>query len=262
MKKYLYIIKTTFNDSIQYISSLFIRFIGFAITMSILLSLWTFIYQDSTTISGYTLKEMFWYLLLTETITFGSKSPVATNEVKNCIKSGNIAYQINKPYHYIIYSISKYFADTLIRFIAFTIISTILGLIYVGPINNISIISFISCIPVFLLAVLITGMIKILISLTSFWVEDSQPFQMIYSKIILIFGIFFPIEMFPKIIGNILRYTPIYSVSYGPAKLMLSFNFSFFLNILITQIITIIIISVIINIVYRRGVRKLNVNGG
>ena len=60
MKKYLYIIKTTFNYSIQYISSLFIRFIGFAITMSILLSLWTFIYQDNTTISGYTLKEMFW----------------------------------------------------------------------------------------------------------------------------------------------------------------------------------------------------------
>ena len=85
---------------------------------------------------------------------------------------------------------------------------------------------------------------------------------MIYSKIILIFGIFFPIEMFPKTIGNILRYTPIYSVSYGPAKLMLSYNFPFFLNILITQIITIIIISIIINIVYRRGVRKLNVNGG
>lgn len=262
MKKYLFIMKTTFNDSIQYVSSLFIRFIGFAITMTILLSLWKYIYSDANTINGYTLNEMFWYLLLAEVITFGSGSPVATNEVHTCIKNGNIAYQINKPYNYIIYSISKYLADTMIRFIAFFIVAVILGLLYVGPIKNISIISFISCIPIFILAILITGMIKILISLTSFWFEDSKPFQMVYSKFVLIFGIFFPIEMFPKIVGNIIKYTPIYSVSYGPAKLLLSFSPAFFINVLLNQIITIIIVSIIIAIVYKKGVKKLNVNGG
>lgn len=255
--------KTTFLDATKYISSLFIRFIGFAITMTILLSLWKYIYSNGEeVINGYSLNQMYWYLLLAEIITFGSGSPVATNEVRNCIKSGNIAYQINKPYHYVIYSICKYFADTMIRFIAFSIVATILGLTFVGKIEGLTINHFLQCVPIYLIAVLITGMIKVLISLSSFWIEDSKPFQMVYNKFILMFGVFFPIEMFPNFIGKIIRYTPIYSVSYGPAKLMLQFDKTLFANILVSQIITILIVSILISIVYRKGVKKINVNGG
>ena len=105
-------------------------------------------------------------------------------------------------------------------------------------------------------------MVRILISLSSFWVEDSKPFQNVYNKFVLMFGVFFPLEMFPKILQTIIRYTPIYGVSYGPAKLILDFNTSLFKSVLISQTITIIIISILLFIVYRKGVKKLNVNGG
>ena len=36
MRKYFHVMKTTFNDSIQYASSLWFRFVGFAIVMSVL----------------------------------------------------------------------------------------------------------------------------------------------------------------------------------------------------------------------------------
>ena len=95
MKKYLMVAKTTFNDSIQYAQSIIFRIGGFTITMLILISLWNFIYSGGDNlISGYSLSEMIWYLLLAEIITFGSGSKVSTDEVKNCIKSGNIAYQV------------------------------------------------------------------------------------------------------------------------------------------------------------------------
>ena len=114
--------KTTFNDSIQYVSSLLFRFVGFTIVMSVLISLWNFIYSEpGSTISGYTFNQMIWYLLLAEVITFGSGSKVATDEIRNCIKSGNIAYQVVKPYNYILFTICKYIADTFIRFIMFLI---------------------------------------------------------------------------------------------------------------------------------------------
>ena len=263
MKKYLFIIKTTFNDSIQYVSSLFFRFIGFAITMFVLVSLWSYIYGDGiNVIKGYTFAQMIWYLLLAETITYGSGSKVATDEVRDNIKSGNIAYQINKPYNYIGYTICKYMADTMIRFITFTIIAITMGLISSGPIPNFKPLSIIAAIPIYLLAVLICGMVRILISLSSFWLEDSRPFQQVYNKFVLMFGVFFPLEMFPKIIGNIIKYTPIYSISYGPAKLILSFSKTTFQNILTSQIITIIIVLILITIIYKKGVKKLNVNGG
>ncbi len=263
MKKYLMIAKTTFNDSLQYISSIIMRFFGFTITMLILISLWNFIYSGGdNVINGYTFNEMIWYLLLAEIITFGSGSKVATDEVRNCIKSGNIAYQINKPYHYVIYIIFKYIADTFIRFIMFLIIASALGLIFAGPINGFSIKTLLVAIPIFFLAVLITGMVRILISLLSFWVEDSTPFQNVYNKFILMFGVFFPMEMFPLFIQKILKFSPIYGVSYGPAKLIISYNFNLFKEVILSQIIIIIVVSILLAIIYRIGVKKLNVNGG
>ena len=105
MKKYLYVMKTTFNDTLQYSSNLIFKFIGFSVIMSVLISLWNFLYSDpNTLINGYSFNQMIWYLLLAEIITFGSGSKVATDEIKNTIKSGNIAYQVTKPYNYILFS--------------------------------------------------------------------------------------------------------------------------------------------------------------
>ena len=263
MKKYLQVMKTTFNDSIQYASSLLFRFVGFAIMMAVLISLWNFIYSDpGSTISGYTLSQMIWYLLLAEVITFGSGSSVATDDIRNCIKSGNIAYQVVKPYNYIVYTIFKYIADTLIRFVMFLIVAVVLGLIFAGPIQGFNLITFIAAAPVYFLAVLLTGSIRILISISSFWVEDSKPFQNVFNKFVLIFGVFFPLEMFPKVIQTIIKLSPIYGVSYGPAKLVIDFNLSIFSSTLISQLISLIVVFILIGIVYKRGVKKLNVNGG
>ena len=210
MKKYLNVMKTTFNDTLQYSSSLIFKFIGFAVVMSVLISLWNFLYSvPNTLINGYSFNQMIWYLLLAEIITFGSGSKVATDEIKNTIKNGNIAYQVTKPYNYILFTICKFIADTFVRFILFLIVAVILGLTFAGPIDGFNPISLIPAIPVFFFAVLIFGMVRILISLSAFWVEDSHPFQMVYQKIVLIFGVLFPIEMFPQIIQTIIKFTHI-----------------------------------------------------
>ena len=85
---------------------------------------------------------------------------------------------------------------------------------------------------------------------------------MVYQKIVLIFGVLFPIEMFPQIIQTIIKFTPVYGVSYGPAKLLIDFNLDILISVLTSQILTIIIISILLAIIYRKGVKKLNVNGG
>ena len=69
---------------------------------------------------------------------------------------------------------------------------------------------------------------------------------MAYGKIILIFGVFFPLEMFPGIIQTIIRYSPIYGVASGPAKLALHFSPNLYLEVLITQIIIILVIGLLI----------------
>ena len=153
-------------------------------------------------------------------------------------------------------------ADTFIRFIMFLIIAIGLGILFAGPLESFKFISLLPATFIYFLAVLLTGIIRILISISSFWVEDSKPFQMVYNKFILIFGVFFPLEMFPLFIQKIIRMTPIYGVSYGPAKLIIDFSWELALNVLVSQLITLVIVIILIGIIYGRGVKKLNVNGG
>jgi len=80
--------------------------------------------------------------------------------------------------------------------------------------------------------------------------------------VILVIGTLFPIEMFPKLIQPIIKCTPIFVVTYGPAKLLIDFSMGNFMQIIIAQILYIVISMGIIGILYKKGVKKLNVNGG
>ena len=203
MKKYLFIIKTEIMSNFQYIWNVLFGFVGYAIILFILFNLWKYLYSDpSQLINGYNMNQMTWYVIITEILwsTLGGRK--LCRKISNDVKSGNIAYNINKPYDYIGYSLSTFF------------------------------------------------------------IEDSGPFYWLYSKFILILGTIFPIEYFPKVMQGFLNYSPVYVVSYGPAKLFVDFSYSRALSIIIAQVVYIIVVSLIANIIYRKGVKRINVNGG
>ena len=205
---------------------------------------------------------MIWYLLIAETINYGCSS-LCQKEIENDIKNGDISYKVNKPYNYVGYVFSRYLGDSIIRFILYFVVSFLIGNLFVGKINvNLNVFSILEILLTIILGISINGLIKILISLSAFWTEDSSPFHWIYSKVMLIFGIFFPIEMFPKFLRPIIKCTPVFVILYGPAKLILSFSNKLFLNVLVAQIIYLVIVLLLIIIIYRKGVKKINVNGG
>ena len=137
MKKYLYIYKATLIENLNYMSSVMIRFLNFIVMMFVFINLWQYIYSDSSQIiNGYTMEQMIWYVLITEVLWFGTRNKIFTTEISEDIKTGNIAYNINKPYNYIYYRISKHLGEITIKSIVFFILGMILGVIFVGPINN------------------------------------------------------------------------------------------------------------------------------
>ena len=263
MKKYFYIFKATLIEELSYILNILFNFLNFIIMMFIFVNLWQYIYSDaSQIINGYSLEQMVWYVLVTEIIWFGTRNKTLTNEISHDIKTGNIAYNINKPYNYIFYILSKHIGNTTIKSVFFWIFGIIIGFAFVGPIANFNIIYIPLMIISVILASLITSIIRIGISVFSFWIEDSTPFHWVYDKIILVLGTLFPIEMFPGILAVIIKYTPIYVVSYGPAKLIVDFSIDNFISIIIAQTIYLLIVTLIAVLLYKKGVKKLNVNGG
>ena len=263
MKKYLYIYKATLMENINYITNIVLGLINFIVMMFVFFSLWEYMYSDgSQVINGYTKDQMIWYVLITETLWFATRNKPLIRQISQDIKSGNIAYNINKPYNYIFYIIAKHFGEISIKFITFIIIGISLGLIFVGPIQSFDITTLPLVLIVVLLGVLINSGLRIAISIISFWIEDSTPFHWVYDKLILILGTLFPIEMFPKVLRPILKCTPIFVVTYGPAKLLIDFPMNNFVQILIGQVIYLFVTFGLVMILYERGVKKLNVNGG
>lgn len=120
MRKYLHIYKTTLIENLQYISNIFLGIINFLVTMFVFLNLWQYMYSDTNNIiNGYTFKQMMWYVLLAEILWYGTRNKQLTNEINENIKTGNIAYNINKPYNYVFYIISKHLGEITIKFIMF-----------------------------------------------------------------------------------------------------------------------------------------------
>ncbi len=109
---------------------------------------------------------------------------------------------------------------------------------------------------------LINSTLRIAISIIAFWIEDPAPFHWVYDKLLLMLGTLFPIEMFPEFLRPIIKCTPIFVVTYGPAKLFIDFNINTFIQIVIVQILYLVISVFIIIVLYNKGVKKLNVNGG
>lgn len=263
MRKYISIFKMSLYESFQFLNTLFFRFISFFVNMFLLISVWNYVYDDpSKLISGYSFGMMIWYLLFSEVLTYTASYKIK-DEIQKDIQSGGIAYRINKPYRYILYYFSRYFGDCLIRFISYGIVSILIGLIFVKEFAiSFSILEFLLIIITVFLSVVINGLIIILITLFAFRFEDSDPFHWIYKKVSLIFGVFFPLEMFPLVIQKFIRYSPIFVTIYGPVKLLINFDINLFEKILLFQFIYIIILVILIEIMYRKGVKKLNVNGG
>lgn len=263
MKKYLFIIKTEIMSNLQYIFNIVFGFVGYFIMLFILFNLWEYLYSDpNQLINGYSMSQMTWYVIITEILWMSLGGRKLCTKISNDVKSGNITYNINKPYSYIGYSLSTHLGDTILKGFIYTILGMLTGLLFLGSFPNLNILSILVIIIISFLAIIINTLLIIAISLVSFFVEDSSPFYWIYSKFILVLGTIFPIEYFPGFLQKILNYSPIYVVNYGPAKLFVDFNLSSAINIIFAQIIYILISYGICYLLYKKGVKKINVNGG
>lgn len=263
MKKYLFIFKTEIINSLQYMFNLLSGFIAYIIMIYVFLCLWKYMYSDpASLINGYNLNQMIWYIIITEILWMSLGGKKICRKITNDVKNGNIAYNINKPYNYILYNLSSNLGSIFIKFIVFTVLAMILGFIFLGTFPKLNILSILAVLLTSILATTISILIMIGIGLFSFIIEDSTPLYWVYSKFILVLGTIFPIEFFSGILRTILKYSPIYVVSYGPAKLFVNFSTSEFIAIIISQLIYLVISYLIATFIYKKGVKKLNVNGG
>ena len=109
MNKYALVFKTSFKQEKVTVFDTFLRAVSFVLVSYILIQLWSYIYGDggvNQVINGYSLQQMLWYLLITEAIHFSARNQRIVTSIGNEVKSGSIAYKVNKPYNFYLYNIT------------------------------------------------------------------------------------------------------------------------------------------------------------
>lgn len=263
MKKYAVIYRSVLMENLQYAANIAMGFFSYFVFIYIYIRLWDYMYQrPDELIAGYTKEQMIWYVMMTEMIWFGSNSAGVAKQVSLDIRGGNIAYLMNKPYHYALYILAKYTGEWSIRLPMYAMLAAMIGAVMVGPVPHFQFAALPAMGLCVILGITINAVFKMCISLISFWIEDANPFQWLYDKLLLVVGTMFPIEIFPAALQPVFKLTPIYTVCYGPAKLIVDFSAGKCVEILLAQILYLAAGVGFMFFIYRKGVRKLYVNGG
>jgi len=261
MKKYFSIGKINFLNNIQYSGEFFFKAIFIVLILFIFTNIWKAAYAGQAVVAGFTITMMIWYLLMTESIV--TSSPSLVKDVNKEIQSGEIAYQLNKPYGYISYHLAKVMSYRLIGFITTFVIGSFLVFFLVGGLDNFKPILIPFLVITILLALILDFFMIMCLALLAFWLEDTTSFKWIYDKIVFTLGgMLIPLEIFPKWLASISYVMPFSFVAYHPAKLFVNFDLMSFFNVVGMQISYAIIFGVLALMIYKMGIRRVNINGG
>ena len=261
VRKYWAIFQTTLVNSLAYPGELVGRSLMILPFMWIFYQLWqvTFAASGSSTISGLTLHDTMWYLMMAETIEL-SRPRVARTIAEN-VKDGSIAYLLNKPYDFLIYQFSVSMGETIFRALMTAIFGGAMVWRLAGPPPGLF--SW----PLALIAVLgawvLNLMVNSMIGLAAFVSEEVAPFEWIYQKFAFIFGgLLIPLDFYPRWLQKIAFALPFPAMTYGPARLFVTPDISLFASVLGQQVIWILALGILLVFAYRRGLAYLTVNGG
>lgn len=261
LAKYFAILRTQIINSAAYPLDLATRSVMIVIFMVIFAQLWGTTYRamGQSTIAGLSFNETMWYFMMAEMIV--TSKPRLSFAISESVKDGSIAYLLNKPYDFLLYQFSIALGDGIMRMVFNAIAGGTIVWLMVGPPPALE------SLPLVLIAILFAWLIDFtmtaMIGLTAFVTEDVAAFDWIYSKFVLLLGgVLIPLDFFPDWLGNIAKALPFAYATYGPARLFVTPDLTRFATLVLGQIAWLVVLGAMLAFVYRRGERRLTINGG
>lgn len=259
IKKYFSIFKISIQNNFAYFSNFLLGTAFFIFILFVMTQLWKAIYLNKGLIEGFSLEMVVWYLIITETIVL-SRSNFHT-EINETIKSGELAYLLIRPYSFIGYHLFNSLGEIIPKLFAHITVGLLIGVLFTGEIGID--INFPLVFIAILMGITLNFFLYMSIALTAFWTEDNTAFFFIYSKIIFfIGGMMIPVDFLPDWLEKISKALPFVFVTYWPARLAVNFNWDIYKSILGLQLIYVFVTFLLTTIIFKLGVKKVNVNGG
>jgi len=259
-RKYVAISRIQVRAALAYPLDAVGRAIAIVLFVVVFLHLWRATYQvTGRTVAGLGLRDVVWYFAIAEVVMLSQ--PRTAPLLAQAVKDGSIAYQLVRPYRFLLFHLSARVGDTL-PVLALTLVAGAgAAWLSVGAPPDWR---GVALLPVELpLAWLLNFLMSTSIGLLAFVAEDTTAFEWIYNKLLLVAGgVLVPLDFFPGWLRGTAALLPFASTTYAPAHLFVRPGGPGAIGLLALQLAWIAALGSVTWALYRHGLRRLVVNGG
>ena len=260
LRKYFVIAKISFSNAITYRATVLSRFCFYTLFIYVFVNLWRAIYKEGS-VHGYEYAQMVWYLIMTEFIGFVCGTDVFRN-MNDEVKSGSIAYQLGRPTHYVFYQLANSSGQFLLNFMSFGVLASVLGLVFVGPLQSFKLLELPPLVLSITLGVLLNYFSLMLLGLSAFLLEENFALYFIYQKLNFMLGLFLPLEFLPDRLQVIAKCLPFPYIYWAPAKIFVNYSPGLCWELIPRQVAWTAAAAALVLVCYHFSARRLQVNGG
>ncbi|MFD2172098.1 ABC transporter permease [Tumebacillus lipolyticus] len=261
LAKYTAVGKISVRNNLAYLYDLIIRSFFLLVILYVFVQLWSVTYESvgENLIAGYTFEQIIWYLIFAE--AFVMAAPRHSLKVEEEVLKGDIGYQLTRPMSYLLFHYATYMGEGLVRVLVNLLIGGALGVFLFGiPDFGFGWLGFLIMI---LGSFTVNYLLTMMVGLCAFWVEEVRGIDFVYNKLLFtIGGMMIPLEMMPDMLRSVCEYLPFQAIVYFAAKTAVQFDGVAMIKMIGIQALWVLLITSVLVLIYKRGVKKLNVNGG
>lgn len=211
---------------------------------------------------GLVFAQLMWLLMLVNCFESSSTQPDLSKMIEDEVKSGTLAYSMNKPYSYPWFHYAGYLGRTVPNLLINVIGGVIFMYFLVGYVPMTAKGLFFGTV-LMVLGFSLHFLIDLCIGLLAFWIEDVGSVAHLYHTSTLIFGgVILPLSMFPDLLKKVAELLPFGQLYYSGARLMVDFEQQVFFAFLRVQLFWIVCFFVLACVIWRKGMKNVSISGG
>lgn len=263
MSTYIKFISKAFQRSLTYRLEYYVGLVNAFLYIFIFTSVWKTVARESPgALGGWSEGKLIQYAVLSTLIkvSFGRNE----NLIQNKIKSGDIIYDILKPFSFVVMALSDSIGISLFQLFARAIPLLVFSMLFFGFIPDVTWITFLKFLPVYLMSFIIYISIGSLISSLAFFFTEIFSFMILYFALVsLMSGAILPLTFFPDFMVEIISWTPFPYLFFYPTSVLLNTPSNLAYDELIFRYLVHVVSMIGLSFaVYYSGIKRLEIAGG
>lgn len=258
-RKYLAIFNLSFLHTIKNTKTLVALSI-FLITCLIIFShLWKIAAAKVGTVS-FSAEQLLWYIAFNEWVLVSI--PEVQDEIEQDLRDGRLAYVLPRPISYLGSTFAEAAGTLCANLCVLGGVTFLFTWWQTGsfpfPLIGLPITLFFG-----LAAGLLAVIFRMLIGVSAFWLQEVSPFFWVWEKLLFMLGgLMLPLTVYPQWLQTVAYITPFPAILGERSALALNFNWINIISLASSLIVWGILCLVSLRLLYRKGLRILNIEGG